>query len=877
MKRYNLLFPVLLGAILFAQCLFAQPQSMHPAFPLLDGNGKNVLQSAQPVSTMLTCGNCHDTRYIESHSGHVAFGLFPLNTQDSTASPQHWNRTLYNLLTMNMKNPATGSVANQLMSYGARHVGGGMAVYSSTGQRLDNIPAQTDNPETSYWDMNAGQIAAWNWRESGVVEMNCFICHIPVIDNQARQAELAAGRFAWANTATLARAGIVNKTAVGFAYNKTSFLADGSVDPDKIRISDPGNDNCGSCHGIVHNAATDILISPGCNAAQWATETTGQIISPQKIAVSGMNLVNKNDLTRSWDIHAERLVECVDCHHSANNPAYYQESASSKPQHLNFDARKMSIQEYLYRPSHQFVRGQSWQLSTSTQTANTMRRCESCHNAESTHAWLPYKNRHFNALACESCHIPKLYSPTRRLVDWTVINDHGQPRTECRSIDGKFGSLSTPIYGYEPVLLGRIEPDGRQRLAPYNIISLWYWVHGAPEQPVTLAMLQQVYYPNGSPANNVLASLDANQNGALDDDELCLDTPAKIDLVANKLAALGLNSPRIKSVLAPFAIHHNVAGREWVTRNCESCHSNQSLITRPFLLANNYPHNVQPDLITTGILDMNGSLQSQEGGLVFKPSARAAGFYILGHDRVNGVQIAGAALFILVLLGISAHGLLRYIASRKLLKTKEKTKQVYMYTAYERIWHWLQALAIIGLIFTGLIIHSPSVFGVLSFSYAIYLHNVLALILLVNAFLSAFYHFASGKIKMFLPEPEGFFSQAIDQMLYYLSGIFKGAPHPFEKTHDKKLNPLQKLTYLVILNILLPVQIITGILIWGAQHWPTIAAKLGGLLFLVPFHSLVAWFFAAFLILHIYLTTTGHTATSSIKAMISGWEEIKKS
>jgi len=53
-----------------------------------------------------------------------------------------------------------------------------------------------------------------------------------------------------------------------------------------------------------------------------------------------------------------------------------------------------------------------------------------------------------------------------------------------------------------------------------------------------------------------------------------------------------------------------------------------------------------------------------------------------------------------------------------------------------------------------------------------------------------------------------------------------------------------------------------------------VSQKLGGLGFLVPFHSLLAWLFAAFLILHIYLTTTGHTPLASIKAMISGWEKV---
>ncbi len=108
-------------------------------------------------------------------------------------------------------------------------------------------------------------------------------------------------------------------------------------------------------------------------------------------------------------------------------------------------------------------------------------------------------------------------------------------------------------------------------------------------------------------------------------------------------------------------------------------------------------------------------------------------------------------------------------------------------------------------------------------------HNVLAAILVINAALSLFYHLASGEIQQFLPRPRGFFDQAIEQTLFYLRGIFKGEEHPFEKTQDRKLNPLQQMTYFGILNVLLPLQIITGILMWGVQRWPEVAARLGGL------------------------------------------------
>lgn len=116
---------------------------------------------------------------------------------------------------------------------------------------------------------------------------------------------------------------------------------------------------------------------------------------------------------------------------------------------------------------------------------------------------------------------------------------------------------------------------------------------------------------------------------------------------------------------------------------------------------------------------------------------------------------------------------------------------------------------------------------------------------------------------------------AISQAIYYVRGIFKNEPHPFEKTSEKKLNPLQQVTYFGILNVLLPLQGITGILMWGAQRWPELTESLGGLPFLAPFHTLIAWLFATFVVFHVYLTTTGYKPWTSINAMINGWDEIE--
>jgi thiosulfate reductase cytochrome b subunit len=42
-----------------------------------------------------------------------------------------------------------------------------------------------------------------------------------------------------------------------------------------------------------------------------------------------------------------------------------------------------------------------------------------------------------------------------------------------------------------------------------------------------------------------------------------------------------------------------------------------------------------------------------------------------------------------------------------------------------------------------------------------------------------------------------------------------------------------------------------------------------------PFHSLVAWTFAAFIVGHVYLTTTGPRPMTSLQAMVNGWEEVE--
>ncbi|TWT84735.1 Quinone-reactive Ni/Fe-hydrogenase B-type cytochrome subunit [Planctomycetes bacterium CA13] len=205
------------------------------------------------------------------------------------------------------------------------------------------------------------------------------------------------------------------------------------------------------------------------------------------------------------------------------------------------------------------------------------------------------------------------------------------------------------------------------------------------------------------------------------------------------------------------------------------------------------------------------------------------------------------------------------------------TERVLIYTPYERFWHWAQAAGIMMLVLTGAVIHWPGSIGVLPFSLAVSIHNVLGFLLLINAFLGLFYYVATGAIRQYLPEPHDFVSLGAAQLMYYMRGIFRGDPHPLEKTSRRRLNPLQQITYLVILNVLMPLQLITGLLMWSGQMQPGILSWVGGLPLVAAVHTLGAWAFVTFTIMHIYLTTTGRTPLSNLIAMITGFETLPKS
>ena len=865
----------------------ATAPSLHPTFPLLDKDGTHVLESGAPVSTITTCNKCHDTEFIANHSFHADVGLTNMTEPGETVNGRSWDTSdgifgKWSPLTYRYLSPAGDenidmTTAEWIIFFGMRHAGGGPAQYGRDGDLLTALPDTADTVETHIVNPATGELVAWDWEKSGTIEMNCFLCHMPNPANETRKEMLDTGQFQWVNTASLLNTGIVTYTNGRWQWDESAFDENGNLQANRIKIQDPRNENCGLCHGLVHVDAQTPTLLDGCTPRQWTTLATGQIMSPQKIAESGININDKAELRRSWDIHTERIVQCTDCHYSLNNPVFYQELTSSRPDHLEFDPRRIDLGEYLYRPLHDFAKGQSAQGALAPGLDNTMRTCADCHEATTTHEWLPYAERHMTAMACETCHVPYMYAPARQTYDWTVLQRNGAPAVACRGVEEEGETFATSLVnGFEPVLLPRPNEAGESPLSPHNLITSWYWIYGSPERPVAQRDLRSAWLDGDTYHADILAEFDANNDGQLDSSELIIDTSAKETLIANRLQALGLDNPRIAGEVQPYNINHNVTHGEWATKDCQTCHTEDSRMTRPMLLANYVPGGVEPEFITNGSTLLNGALTTNEDGeLYFQPEMSEVNLYVLGHNRESHIDILGVLLLMGTFLGVLAHGGMRVVSAKRHGTQAHPTEKVYMYTFYERLWHWLQTAVIFILLFTGLIIHKPDIFGLFSFRGVVVVHNIMAFILVANAALALFYNVVSGEIKQYLPKPQGFFNQMISQTMFYLKGIFRSEPHPFEKTPEQKLNPLQQVTYFGLLNVLLPLQVITGILMWGAQRWPDLANSIGGLTYLAPFHTLISWLLASFIVMHVYLTTTGHTPTANVKAMMFGWDEVE--
>ncbi len=202
---------------------------------------------------------------------------------------------------------------------------------------------------------------------------------------------------------------------------------------------------------------------------------------------------------------------------------------------------------------------------------------------------------------------------------------------------------------------------------------------------------------------------------------------------------------------------------------------------------------------------------------------------------------------------------------------------IYLTPMPVRIWHWINALGIVTLVVTGIQIRFPeyvNIFG--TYKAAIRLHNTAGItVSIFYAIWFAYYLIVKGNLfKLYVPSVYDIKMGIFRQVLYYFYYYFKGGSSPHHPSPDDKFNPMQKVAYMGLMLVLLPLVILSGILILNVAPLREMIMLLGGIKILVSAHFLIACCFFAFLFVHIYLATMGHTVIAHFKPMWNGWEEV---
>ena len=205
-------------------------------------------------------------------------------------------------------------------------------------------------------------------------------------------------------------------------------------------------------------------------------------------------------------------------------------------------------------------------------------------------------------------------------------------------------------------------------------------------------------------------------------------------------------------------------------------------------------------------------------------------------------------------------------------------QRIYIHPIPVRVWHWINALGFVALIGTGFQIRYAELIGLMSFKSAVNLHNWVGLVLIANYFVWLLYYLFSDKIRVYHPElsPTKYYRDSFRQLLFYGYGIFKGDPNPHHVSAYRKFNPIQSMTYQIVMLLLVPIQFYTGVLLWDIDRFAGTIAFLGGLRLVDTVHVLIFIFFTSFLFVHVYLGSLGHTPSAHFKAMFTGYEEIEE-
>jgi thiosulfate reductase cytochrome b subunit len=183
------------------------------------------------------------------------------------------------------------------------------------------------------------------------------------------------------------------------------------------------------------------------------------------------------------------------------------------------------------------------------------------------------------------------------------------------------------------------------------------------------------------------------------------------------------------------------------------------------------------------------------------------------------------------------------------------------------------ALLCLILIITGLSMQFSNPSTVVKFNAAVSVHNIAGIILAFSYCVFFFGNLFTPNGIYYVIPVKGFLRRIMTQLWYYTIGIFRKEPPPFPVGEENKFNPLQQVTYVVLMYGVVPVVIFTGL---GLLYPDLIVSNFFGFsgLDLTDFLHIVSGFTISIIMcVHVYFCTIGKNPVSNFRSMINGYHE----
>jgi thiosulfate reductase cytochrome b subunit len=202
--------------------------------------------------------------------------------------------------------------------------------------------------------------------------------------------------------------------------------------------------------------------------------------------------------------------------------------------------------------------------------------------------------------------------------------------------------------------------------------------------------------------------------------------------------------------------------------------------------------------------------------------------------------------------------------------------KLYFYPVWLRIWHGINALGILILIITGINMqYSSPKFSLMNFELAVNLHNISGIMVTLNYLLFFFGNILTTNKKYYRLKLKGLLKRLNLQIGYYTSGLFKNQQPPFPLSEKRKFNPMQKVSYLIVMYLFVPGLIITGLALLFPETIIENVYSVSGIFLTAILHASLGFLVSIFLIVHLYVASIGKHPLNNFKSILNGYHDIE--